>query len=125
MKGYLGKFSQGTRVYFLRGYKNARGPYNVTFITEGKNNIGSNNDPFSLTIENSRLRFNGKLPFRFKNKIMQTNDLPEVEYSSTCLYTGPTKASIPIHNGAELKLLSNRTCRIIQIGPIESANEGN
>ena len=55
---------------------------------------------------------------------MQTNDLPEVEYSSTCLYTGPTKASIPIHNGAELKLLSNRTCRIIQIGPIESANDG-
>jgi len=93
LKGYLGVFSQGTREYFLRGHKNASGEYTGTFITKGKNYLGSNHDPFSLTLENNRLRLNGKFPFLFKNELMRTNDMPEVDYSTTGLYSGPTQSS--------------------------------
>ncbi len=122
LKGYLGVFSQGTREYFLRGHKNASGEYTGTFITKGKNNLGSNHDPFSLKIENNQLRLNGKFPFLFKNELMQTNDMPDVDYSSTGLYSGPTKSSRQFLNAAEMEQLSNRTCRITGIGPIESVN---
>jgi hypothetical protein len=124
LKGYLGVFSQGTREYFLRGIKSAKGEYTGTYITEGINNRGLSQNRFRLNIKDNKISLNGHFPFLFINEIAQTKEIPEIDYSSTFLSSGPSKSSNLVLDSTEMVRLSNRNCRIIQIGPIESANKG-
>ncbi len=124
LKGYLGVFSQGTREYFLRGIKSAKGEYTGTYITEGINNRGLSQNRFRLNIKDNKISLNGHFPFLFINEIAQTTEIPEIDYSSTFLSSGPSKSSNLVLDSTEMVRLSNRNCRIIQIGPIESANKG-
>ena len=124
LKGYLGVFSQGTREYFLRGTKSAKGEYTGTYITKGINNRGLSQNRFRLNIKDSKISLNGHFPPLFINEIAQTTEMPEIDYSSTVLRSGPSKSSNLVLDSTEMVQLSNRNCRIIQIGPIESANKG-